>query len=162
MTLVRGPKTERGVPLLDTEGSRVTVSFRSAKGWERTCGERSTGGELVTPPTELVTVPARRGLEAVDILRLGRGVGPVLHDVGGDTLGFVVPPGTAARWALPGSACAPLCGVSHELTQQQPPIAGAGWLIGPDATPVRTTDATRLYDALLEAARTLRAAGCRE
>lgn len=147
--------------MLDIEGSRATVSFRSVKGRERACGEWSAGGEVVAQTTELVTVPAKRGLEAVDILRLGQGVGPVLHDVGGDTLGFVVLPGTAARWALPGSACAPLCGLSRELTQQ-PPIAGAGWLIGPDATHARTTDATRLYDALLEAARTLRAAGCRE
>ncbi|MDG4865719.1 hypothetical protein P8605_46980, partial [Streptomyces sp. T-3] len=56
---------------------------------------------------DLVTVPARQGLEAVDILRRGAdpGVGPVLHDNGGDTLGFLVPPGTADRWDLPGSAC---------------------------------------------------------
>ncbi|MER6984833.1 hypothetical protein ABT317_49840, partial [Streptomyces carpinensis] len=49
---------------------------------------------------DLVTVPARQGLEAVDILRRGArdAVGPVLHDDGGDTLGFVVPAGTAAGW----------------------------------------------------------------
>lgn len=56
---------------------------------------------------DLVTVPARQGLEAVDILRRGAGdgVGPVLHDDGCDTLGFLVPPGTAAAWDVPGSTC---------------------------------------------------------
>ena len=56
---------------------------------------------------DLVTVPARQGLEAVDILRRGwrRAVGPVLHDDGCDTLGFLVPPGTADGWDMPGSTC---------------------------------------------------------
>ncbi|MBB5935115.1 hypothetical protein [Streptomyces zagrosensis] len=55
----------------------------------------------------MVTVPARQGFEAVDLLRLGDsgGVGPVLHNGTCDTLGFVVPPGTAAGWDLPGSVC---------------------------------------------------------
>ncbi|CAM5669826.1 hypothetical protein SALBM311S_12170 [Streptomyces alboniger] len=45
-----------------------------------------------------------QGLEAVDILRRGVGdvVGPVLHDDGCDTLGFLVPSGTAAAWDVPG------------------------------------------------------------
>ncbi|MGW2527040.1 hypothetical protein ACWC10_08280 [Streptomyces sp. NPDC001595] len=64
---------------------------------------------LPTPQAawDLVTVPARQGLEAVDILRRGPGdrVGPVLHDDHGDTLGFLVPPGTAAGWDVPGSTC---------------------------------------------------------
>ncbi|MEU0072512.1 hypothetical protein ABZ027_23620 [Streptomyces sp. NPDC006332] len=56
---------------------------------------------------DLVTVPARQGLEAVDILRRGVGdaVGPVLHDDGCDTLGFLVPSGTAEAWDVPGSTC---------------------------------------------------------
>ncbi|MBL1112382.1 hypothetical protein JK364_08170 [Streptomyces sp. 110] len=55
---------------------------------------------------DLVTVPARQGLEAVDILRRAcDGLGPVLHDNACDTLGFLVPPGTADGWDLPGSAC---------------------------------------------------------
>lgn len=148
---------EEGFPLLDTDGSRTTVSFRSVRGWEPARGERTTGAESAALPQELVTVPARRGLEAVDILRLGHGVGPVLHDLDGHTLGFLVPPGTAARWRLPGTACAPLCGLTRELTQR-PPISGAGWLIGPDVTPARTTDVARLYLALVEASRTLKAA----
>ncbi|SCF61266.1 hypothetical protein GA0115256_10572 [Streptomyces sp. DconLS] len=56
---------------------------------------------------DLVTVPARQGLEAVDILRRGAAdaVGPVLHDDDRDTLGFLVPAGTAAGWDVPGSTC---------------------------------------------------------
>ncbi|EFE81332.1 conserved hypothetical protein, partial [Streptomyces albidoflavus] len=48
-------------------------------------------------PCDLVTVPARQGLEAVDILRRGAepAVGPVLLVGRCDTLGFLVPPGTA-------------------------------------------------------------------
>ncbi|MFJ4812215.1 hypothetical protein [Streptomyces longwoodensis] len=55
----------------------------------------------------MVSVPARQGLEAVDILRRapGDGVGPVLHVEGGGTLVFVVPAGTAAGWDVPGSTC---------------------------------------------------------
>ncbi|MZE76649.1 hypothetical protein GTY57_06335, partial [Streptomyces sp. SID5475] len=63
-------------------------------------------------------MPARQGLEAVDILCRGGGgrraggtgvadtggIGPVLHDGGCDTIGFLVPAGTAERWDLPGSA----------------------------------------------------------
>jgi hypothetical protein len=42
----------------------------------------------------------------VDILQRARdGVGPVLHDNACDTLGFVVPPGTADGWDVPGSQC---------------------------------------------------------
>lgn len=63
--------------------------------------------EPAAPDWDVVTVPARQGLEAVDILRRGAGdaVGPVLHDGGCGTLGFLVPPGTAAAWDVPGSVC---------------------------------------------------------
>jgi hypothetical protein len=56
-------------------------------------------------PCDLVTVPARQGLEAVDLLRHGSGVGPVLHDRTGASLCFLVPPGTADGWDVPGSSC---------------------------------------------------------
>ena len=50
-----------------------------------------------TQACDLVTVPARQGLEAVDILpAAGTASGPVLHDGTCDTLGFLVPAGTAA------------------------------------------------------------------
>lgn len=122
-------------------------------------------------PCDLVTVPARQGLEAVDILRrtdpLGvhtapAGVGPVLHDRGCDTLGFLVPPGTAARWDLPGSACTRIYEPGTSRAEAaQPPVAGTGWLVPPgEADPV--TDPHVLRAALGEAARTIAAAdSCR-
>jgi hypothetical protein len=108
------------------------------------------------PDWELVTVPSRQGLEAVDILRLRTGVGPVLHDSKGDTLGFLVPPGTADGWDLPGSACTETDGGGRKLADD-PPVAGAGWLVPPESSrPV--TDPVLLRQALGEAARTIEAA----
>lgn len=108
-------------------------------------------------PCDLVTVPARQGLEAVDILRRGSApaVGPVLHDEPCDTLGFLVPPGTAAGWDMPGSACTQTHG--HGLcTQTEPPVTGSGWLLPPDTTgPV--TDPAVLREALGQAARLIEA-----
>jgi hypothetical protein len=109
-------------------------------------------------PCDLVTVPARQGLEAVDILRRGAtpGVGPVLHDGACDTLGFLVPPGTAAAWDMPGSACTQTNGRGLRIPAE-PPVTGAGWLLPPDASgPV--TDPVVLRRALGEAARMIEAA----
>ncbi|WFB09381.1 hypothetical protein LRS74_21800 [Streptomyces sp. LX-29] len=111
---------------------------------------------------DLVTVPARQGLEAVDILRLrvGGGVGPVLHDGAGDTLGFLVPPGTAAGWDLPGSACTQTFGrapVDEGHGAAEPPVTGTGWLVPPHATYIPATDPQALREALGEAARTIEA-----
>ncbi|MDX3234949.1 hypothetical protein PV392_04470 [Streptomyces sp. ME03-5709C] len=107
-------------------------------------------------PWDLVTVPARQGLEAVDILRLRTGLGPVLHDSSGDSLGFLVPPGTADGWDMPGSACTQTAGggfaVPGEL--REPPVAGSGWLVPPDDDSA-VTDPAVLRDALGEAARTI-------
>ncbi len=111
------------------------------------------------PGWDLVTVPARRGLEAVDILRLRTAVGPVLHDRSGDTLGFLVPPGTAAVWDLPGSVCCgtPACPRVARPGPVEPPVPGTGWLVPPGlAAPV--TDPALLREALGEAARTIEAA----
>ncbi|WP_190140231.1 hypothetical protein [Streptomyces longispororuber] len=116
---------------------------------------------------DLVTVPARQGLEAVDILRRGAGdeaVGPVLHDGTCDTLGFLVPPGTAACWDLPGSACTQTFGGGRAGAQgppPPPPVAGTGWLVPPGSTdPV--TDPAVLRAALGEARRLIEAAdNCR-
>ncbi|CAL9423364.1 hypothetical protein [Streptomyces sp. enrichment culture] len=116
---------------------------------------------------DLVTVPARQGLEAVDILRRGApSVGPVLHDGASDTLGFLVPPGTAADWDVPGSACTRTDGRGLRLpagpdarrgAAPEPPVPGTGWLLPPaDTDPV--TDPELLREALDEAARLLRAA----
>ncbi|QEU97614.1 hypothetical protein CP970_27775 [Streptomyces kanamyceticus] len=120
---------------------------------------------------DLVTVPARQGLEAVDILRRGAGdtIGPVLHDGGCDTLGFLVPPGTADGWDLPGSACTQTFGRGMSVYADpdpgpvvpEPPVAGTGWLLPPgEADPI--TDPAVLRAALGQAARTIEAAdNCR-
>ncbi|MFW6693548.1 hypothetical protein [Streptomyces sp. MAR4 CNX-425] len=121
-----------------------------------TGGEATVGTRAAADPCDLVTVPARHGLEAVDILRLRTAVGPVLHDGGMDTLGFLVPPGTAERWDLPGSACAPALRRTPSALSA-PPVAGTHWLVAPeDAAPV--TDPVLLAAALCEAARTIEAA----
>ncbi|MFF0423702.1 hypothetical protein ACFYUJ_04720 [Streptomyces sp. NPDC004520] len=118
---------------------------------------------------DLVTVPVRQGLEAVDILRRAAApaVGPVVHDGTCDTLGFLVPPGTAAAWDMPGSACTRTSGRGFRLPElpELPEPAGdaprpAGWLLPPgDTDPV--TDPVVLREALGEAARLIEAAdGC--
>ncbi|MFE7773060.1 hypothetical protein ACFU5O_04000 [Streptomyces sp. NPDC057445] len=129
-------------------------------------GERGASAEQ-SAPCDLVTVPARQGLEAVDILRRGGfpAVGPVLHDGGCDTLGFLVPPGTAAGWDMPGSACTQTSGRGLRIPVEpgapavpaEPPLSGSGWLLPPgDAGHV--TDPVVLREALGEAARTIEAA----
>ncbi|MFJ4472428.1 hypothetical protein ACIP2X_33750 [Streptomyces sp. NPDC089424] len=127
------------------------------------------------PACDLVTVPARQGLEAVDILRRGEveAVGPVLHDDGCDTLCFVVPPGTAAAWDMPGSTCTETDGRGLRLAPEPPPggpealpggsaaLPGSAWLLPPgESEPA--TDPAMLRRALGEAARTIEAAdNCR-
>ena len=117
----------------------------------------SPGSASEGQPCDLVTVPARQGLEAVDILRLRDGVGPVLHDRAGDTLGFLVPPGTAERWELSGSACTQTFPRSSRAVPSEPPVAGTGWLVPPDGAHVGATDPAELRAALGEAARTIEA-----
>ncbi|MDX3539874.1 hypothetical protein PV721_37280 [Streptomyces sp. MB09-01] len=129
----------------------------------------NTASEPGTAPDldlDLVTVPTRQGLEAVDIIRRAAsqagGVGPVLHDGSGDTLGFLVPPGTADAWDLPGSACTHTNGRGMCFGDAASPTAGStGWLLPPEAVgPV--TDPEVLRAALGEAARLIEAAdNCR-
>ncbi|MGW0872556.1 hypothetical protein ACWD3Z_18960 [Streptomyces sp. NPDC002740] len=112
---------------------------------------------------DLVTVSTRQGLEAVDILRrasTGDGVGPVLHDDGDDTLGFVVPAGTAAAWDMPGSTCTETDGRGLRLAPE-PPVEGSDWLVPPGEADL-ATDPAVLRRALGEAARLIEAAdSCR-
>ncbi|KUN59736.1 hypothetical protein AQJ54_39170 [Streptomyces griseorubiginosus] len=111
---------------------------------------------------DVVTVPTRHGLEAVDILRrgVGEGVGPVLHDDGGETLGFLVPPGTAAGWDVPGSTCTETDGRGLRLAPE-PPVEGSDWLLPPGDADL-ATDPAVLRAALDEAARLIEAAdNCR-
>lgn len=152
--------TEAGV---DTSGSQTTAQHRPSQ--DRSLGPDDGEG------CDLVTVPARQGLEAVDILRRGIGprtadaaapeappgtVGPVLHDGGCDTLGFLVPPGTAAGWDVPGSACTQTFGRGVRAAGP-PPVAGTGWLVPPERD-AAVTDPAVLRAALGEAARLIEAA----
>ncbi|MEU3858471.1 hypothetical protein AB0F03_14040 [Streptomyces sp. NPDC028722] len=126
---------------------------------------QSKDPRMSAPPSEegcdLVTVPARQGLEAVDILRRGAcdAVGPVLHDDGCGTLGFVVPAGTAAGWDVPGSTCTETDGRGLRLAPE-PPVAGADWLLPPGEADL-ATDPAQLRRALGEAARLIEAADSR-
>ncbi|WP_351228785.1 hypothetical protein [Streptomyces sp. NPDC002133] len=132
-----------------------TEEYSAAPGQARPGTEE--GGEP-SVPCDLVTVPARQGLEAVDILRRGGSpaVGPVLHDGSCDTLGFLVPPGTADGWDMPGSACTQTSGRGLRIPAE-PPVSGSGWLLPPgDSGPV--TDPVVLREALGEAARMIEAA----
>lgn len=143
---------------VDIGGSRTTALHQplqdhSASPYPpRTGADGAEGG-----PCDLVTVPARQGLEAVDILRLRDGVGPVLHDGDCDTLGFLVPPGTADGWDLPGSACTQTYGRGLRTGAAEPPVNGTGWLVAPDAAYASATDPAVLRAALGEAARTIEA-----
>ncbi|MFJ3585229.1 hypothetical protein ACIPPS_23790 [Streptomyces sp. NPDC090127] len=139
-------------------------------------GAAPVGGAPHAAPCDLVTVPVRQGLEAVDILRRGGtpAVGPVLHDGACDTLGFLVPPGTAAGWDMPGSACTQTSGRGLRIPElpelaelpELPEPAGdaprpAGWLLPPGDTG-EVTDPAVLREALGQAARLIEAAdGCR-
>ncbi|MFD8939532.1 hypothetical protein ACFV0R_30515 [Streptomyces sp. NPDC059578] len=144
------------------------------------CGERALPlARGAVAGCDLVTVPARQGLEAVDILRraAAESVGPVLHDNRCRMLGFLVPPGTADGWDVPGSACtrttgraappaaptpdapppaldAPACTAD---TPPEPPVVDVGWLLPPGAAH-RVTDPAVLREALDQAARMIEAA----
>lgn len=130
-------------------------------------GSRTTATASSTAPADepcdLVTVPARQGLEAVDILRRGadqEAVGPVIHDGACDTLGFLVPPGTAQGWDVPGSACTRTDGRGLRIPAE-PPVSGSGWLL-PPAENIPVTDPAVLRAALDQAARLIEAAdNCR-
>ncbi|MFJ1587274.1 hypothetical protein ACIOC1_28625 [Streptomyces sp. NPDC088197] len=125
--------------MLDTSGSHTSGP--------------STESSQLPPPCDLVTVPTRQGLEAVDILRLSSGVGPVLHDNSGHSLGFLVPPGTADCWDVPGSSCTSTDGRGLVIGDE-PPVEDTGWLVPPHTDTV-VTDPAVLRAALGMAARTI-------
>jgi hypothetical protein len=143
--------------------TRQSTEFRTASAVTRP----GPHAESAAPPgrngdLDLVTVPARQGLEAVDILRRGSSdsVGPVLHDDNGDTLGFLVPPGTADAWDMPGSTCTQTNGRGVSLAPE-PPVEGSDWLLPPGDADL-ATDPAVLRAALGEAARLIEAAdNCR-
>ncbi|ROQ71611.1 hypothetical protein EDD95_7733 [Streptomyces sp. CEV 2-1] len=151
-------------------GSRTTATTAATTATTATTGPMApaegpaaAGPPPGAEPCDLVTVPARQGLEAVDILRRGadqEAVGPVLHDGPCATLGFLVPPGTAEAWDVPGSACTRTDGRGLRIPAE-PPVSGSGWLLPPgDETSV--TDPAALRAALDQAARLIEAAdNCR-
>ncbi|MFJ3194008.1 hypothetical protein ACIPJQ_15450 [Streptomyces griseoviridis] len=152
-----------------TSRSVGTRAPRTAAGPPRTADDGPPPGPASA--CDLVTVPTRQGLEAVDILRRGavagaeragaaENMGPVLHDDGCDTLGFLVPPGTAAAWDVPGSVCTETGGRGPS-PDPAPPVAGSDWLLPPGDTDL-ATDPAVLRRALGEAARLIEAAdNCR-
>ncbi|MBK5993408.1 hypothetical protein JHN53_17525 [Streptomyces sp. MBT58] len=143
-------------------GSRTTATNPTTTPTDPVPARTPTRPAPADQSCDLVTVPARQGLEAVDILRRGRdheAVGPVLHNGACDTLGFLVPPGTADAWDVPGSACTRTDGRGLRLPTT-PPAAGSGWLL-PPAEDAPVTDPAVLRAALDQAARLLEAAdGC--
>ncbi|MGW3416070.1 hypothetical protein [Streptomyces sp. NPDC000888] len=142
-----------------TQSAEFRTSLSTAQ--HRPSPECSAPPERVAD-CDLVTVPTRQGLEAVDILRRGSGdaVGPVLHDDGCDTLGFLVPPGTADAWDVPGSTCTHTNGAGLRLAPE-PPVEGSDWLLPPGEADL-ATDPAVLRAALGEAARLIEAAdNCR-
>ena len=111
----------------------------------------STARPQIPPPCDLVTVPARQGMEAVDLLRLSPGgVGPVLHDRAGDSLAFLVPPGTASRWLGTGVRSAGL-GTWIVVPYPGRSTGGVRWLVPPDGSGT-LTDPALLELAMHEAA----------
>jgi hypothetical protein len=143
--------------------TRQSTEFRTppSTAWHEPTPERGVPPRPVAE-CDLVTVPTRQGLEAVDILRRGAGdaVGPVLHDDGCDTLGFLVPPGTADAWDVPGSTCTQTDGRGLRAAPE-PPVEGSDWLLPPGEADL-ATDPAVLRAALGEAARLIEAAdGCR-
>ncbi|WP_440578626.1 hypothetical protein [Streptomyces sp. AC154] len=148
-------------------GSRTTATTAAqtaTTGPMAPAQEAAASGPLPgAEPCDVVTVPARQGLEAVDILRRGadqEAVGPVLHDGTCATLGFLVPSGTAEAWDVPGSACTQSDGRGFRVPAE-PPVPGSDWLLPPgDDTSV--TDPAALRAALDQAARLIEAAdNCR-
>jgi hypothetical protein len=152
-------------------------------------GVETSQNNVPCEPCDVVSVPARQGLEAVDILRRGPGdgVGPVLHVEGGGTLVFVVPAGTAAGWDVPGSTCTETDGrglrleprtdaegadpdgpqeeapavKGQDVALPAPPAEGCDWLLPPGEADL-ATDPAVLRRALGEAARLIEAAdSCR-
>ncbi|MEV1050781.1 hypothetical protein [Streptomyces sp. NPDC049887] len=152
-------------------GSRTSAQHLPTQEYSVAPGPAAPAPGGAVEPCDLVTVPARQGLEAVDILRRGGApvVGPVLHDGSCDTLGFLVPPGTAAGWDMPGSACTETSGRGIRIPgasagcpvgpASEPSMAGSNWLLPPGGTDqAPLTDPVMLREALGEAARMIEAA----
>jgi hypothetical protein len=119
----------------------------------RRAWQRSVRGIALLPAGrrwDALLVPGRLGLAALRLLDRLPGGGPVLFDPGDDTVGFLVPVGTAARWVGTGIRGA---GDGAWLPVPHPRRGGRGlrWLVPPDGTG-RLTDPGVLELVLHEAA----------
>ncbi|MFJ3234777.1 hypothetical protein [Streptomyces sp. NPDC086787] len=137
--------------------------------------ERSPQGIALLPAGrawDVLILPAALGYPTLDVLtRVLDRPGPVLVDFGDERMGFLVPPGTAARWLGTGIRTA---GPGTWIVVPYPgrPSRGARWLIPPDGSGT-LTDPVLLELAMHEAAACLarrpatkedgrRADGCRD
>jgi len=101
---------------------------------------------------DVLIVPGELGCPTLDVLtRVLDRPGPVLADFGDARMGFLVPPGTAARWLGTGIRTA---GEGTWIVVPHPLRAAGGgvrWLVPPDGTGT-LTDPALLELALHEAA----------
>ncbi|MCX4746534.1 hypothetical protein OG455_13545 [Kitasatospora sp. NBC_01287] len=115
--------------------------------------ERSVSGLVLLPAGlrwDVLLVPGRLGRPTLRLLAGLSGGGPVLFDPGDDSVGFLVPVGTAARWVGTGVRVA---GDGAWIAVPHPARRGPGprWLVPPDGSG-RLTDPVALELALHEAA----------
>ncbi|CAL9575617.1 hypothetical protein [Streptomyces sp. enrichment culture] len=101
---------------------------------------------------DVLILPGELGYPTLDVLtRILDQPGPVLVDLGDHRIGFLVPPGTAARWVGTGIRTA---GAGTWIVVPHPGRATGGgirWLIPPDGSGV-LTDPALLELAMHEAA----------
>jgi hypothetical protein len=107
---------------------------------------------------DVLILPAVLGYPTLDVLtRVLDRPGPVLVDFGDARMGFLVPPGTAARWLGTGIRTA---GAGTWIVVPHPGISTGGvrWLVPPDGSGT-LTDPALLELAMHEAAADLAADG---
>ncbi|MCC9307084.1 hypothetical protein LN042_08185 [Kitasatospora sp. RB6PN24] len=98
--------------------------------------ERSAPGIALLPAGrcwDVLIVPGRLGRTSHRLLDGLPGAGPVLYDPGDDTVGFLVPIGTAARWigtGVRGAGDGSWVPVPHPRRGER----GLHWLVPPDGS----------------------------
>ncbi|MET7451718.1 hypothetical protein ABZT03_07450 [Streptomyces sp. NPDC005574] len=116
--------------------------------------ERNPHGVALLPAGrawDVLILPSALGYPTLDVLtRILDRPGPVLVDFGDARMGFLVPPGTAARWLGTGIRTA---GTGTWIVVPYPgrPTGGVRWLVPPDGSGT-LTDPALLELAMHEAA----------